>query len=285
MEWPRSNRRGQGEAACSERTSGRRSKSSSAKDPSLAAGLAGSRRADRRHLHRAPSRWTSRSASAAFPAAASSRSSGRNPPARPPSRCRSSPRPRRPAAWRPSSTSNTRSIPVYAQKLGVDVDNLLVSQPDYGEQALEITDALIASGSIDVLVVDSVAALVPKAELDGEMGDSFMGVQARLMSQAMRKLTGIVSKSQHLPDLHQPDPRKDRRHVRQPGNHHRRPRAEVLFLASASISAASPPSRTATPSSATAPRSKIVKNKVAAAVPRGRVRHHVRRRHLARKAT
>ncbi len=85
--------------------------------------------------------------------------------------------------------------PVYARKLGVDVDNLLVSQPDFAEQALEITSALIASGSIDVLVVDSVAALVPKAELDGEMGDSHMGVQARLMSQAMRKLTGIVSKS------------------------------------------------------------------------------------------
>jgi recombination protein RecA len=85
--------------------------------------------------------------------------------------------------------------PLYSQKLGVDVDNLLVSQPDYGEQALEITGALIASGSIDVLVVDSVAALVPKAELDGEMGDSHMGVQARLMSQALRKLTGVVSKS------------------------------------------------------------------------------------------
>jgi recombination protein RecA len=85
--------------------------------------------------------------------------------------------------------------PVYARKLGVDVDNLLVSQPDYAEQALEITSALITSGSIDVLVVDSVAALVPKAELDGEMGDSHMGVQARLMSQAMRKLTGSVSKS------------------------------------------------------------------------------------------
>ncbi len=85
--------------------------------------------------------------------------------------------------------------PVYAKQLGVDVDNLLVSQPDFAEQALEITAALITSGSIDVLVVDSVAALVPKAELDGEMGDSHMGVQARLMSQAMRKLTGIVSKS------------------------------------------------------------------------------------------
>jgi len=85
--------------------------------------------------------------------------------------------------------------PVYARKLGVDVDNLLVSQPDYAEQALEITSVLISSGSIDVLVVDSVAALVPKAELDGEMGDQFVGIQARLMSQAMRKLTGIVSKS------------------------------------------------------------------------------------------
>jgi recombination protein RecA len=85
--------------------------------------------------------------------------------------------------------------PAYAKKLGVDVDNLLVSQPDYGEQALEIAEALVRSNAIDVLVIDSVAALVPKAELDGEMGDSHMGLQARLMSQALRKLTGIVSKS------------------------------------------------------------------------------------------
>jgi recombination protein RecA len=85
--------------------------------------------------------------------------------------------------------------PAYAKKLGVDIDNLLVSQPDYGEQALEITNHLTGSGQIDVLVVDSVAALVPKAELDGEMGDSHMGLQARLMSQALRKLTGVVSKS------------------------------------------------------------------------------------------
>ena len=85
--------------------------------------------------------------------------------------------------------------PIYARKLGVDVDNLLVSQPDFGEQALEIAEALVRSNSIDVLVVDSVAALVPKAELEGEMGDSHMGLQARLMSQALRKLTGIVSKS------------------------------------------------------------------------------------------
>src|SRR5579864_1737897 len=85
--------------------------------------------------------------------------------------------------------------PTYARALGVDVDNLLVSQPDYGEQALEITSSLISSNVIDVVVVDSVAALVPKAELEGEMGDSFMGMHARLMSQAMRKLTAAVSKA------------------------------------------------------------------------------------------
>ena len=85
--------------------------------------------------------------------------------------------------------------PAYAKKLGVNIDELLISQPDAGEQALEIADTLVRSGAIDVLVVDSVAALVPKAELDGEMGDSHMGLQARLMSQALRKLTAIVSKS------------------------------------------------------------------------------------------
>jgi len=85
--------------------------------------------------------------------------------------------------------------PTYARKLGVDVDNLLVSQPDNGEQALEIAEALIRSGGVDVVVVDSVAALVPKAELEGDMGDPQMGLQARLMSQALRKLTAIVSKS------------------------------------------------------------------------------------------
>ncbi len=86
----------------------------------------------------------------------------------------------------------------YARKLGVDVDNLIVSQPDYGEQALEIAGALIGSGGIDVVVVDSVAALVPKAELDGEMGDSHMGLHARLMSQALRKLTGTVARTNTL---------------------------------------------------------------------------------------
>jgi recombination protein RecA len=86
--------------------------------------------------------------------------------------------------------------PSYAQRIGVDIDELIVSQPDTGEQALEIVDALVRSGAIDIVVVDSVAALVPKAEISGEMGDSHMGLQARLMSQALRKLTGIINKSQ-----------------------------------------------------------------------------------------
>ncbi|OZA27449.1 MAG: recombinase RecA, partial [Hydrogenophilales bacterium 17-64-11] len=88
--------------------------------------------------------------------------------------------------------------PSYAQKLGVDVDNLLVSQPDTGEQALEIADMLVRSGSVDVVVVDSVAALTPKAEIEGEMGDSHMGLQARLMSQALRKLTANIKRTNTL---------------------------------------------------------------------------------------
>ena len=85
--------------------------------------------------------------------------------------------------------------PVYARNLGVDINNLLISQPDNGEQALEITEALVRSGAVDIVVVDSVAALVPKAEIEGEMGDAHVGLQARLMSKALRKLTGIISKS------------------------------------------------------------------------------------------
>ena len=88
--------------------------------------------------------------------------------------------------------------PTYARKLGVDIENLIVSQPDYGEQALEITGGLVSSGGVDVVVIDSVAALVPKAELDGEMGDSHMGLHARLMSQALRKLTGTVARTNTL---------------------------------------------------------------------------------------
>lgn len=85
--------------------------------------------------------------------------------------------------------------PVYAKNIGVDIDNLYISQPDNGEQALEITETMVRSGAVDIVIVDSVAALVPKAEIDGEMGDSHMGLQARLMSQGLRKLTGIISKS------------------------------------------------------------------------------------------
>ncbi len=85
--------------------------------------------------------------------------------------------------------------PVYAKRLGVDIENLIVSQPDTGEQALEIAEALVRSGAIDVIIIDSVAALVPKAEIDGEMGDAHVGLQARLMSQALRKLAGVISKS------------------------------------------------------------------------------------------
>ncbi|MBE7067537.1 MAG: recombinase RecA [Ruminococcaceae bacterium] len=88
--------------------------------------------------------------------------------------------------------------PVYAKNLGVNIDNLIVSQPDTGEQALEIAEALVRSGAIDVIVIDSVAALVPKAEIDGEMGDSHMGLHARLMSQALRKLSGVISKSKTI---------------------------------------------------------------------------------------
>ena len=85
--------------------------------------------------------------------------------------------------------------PVYAKNIGVDIDNLYISQPDSGEQALEITETMVRSGAVDIIIVDSVAALVPKAEIDGEMGDSHVGLQARLMSQALRKLTGVISKS------------------------------------------------------------------------------------------
>ena len=98
----------------------------------------------------------------------------------------------------------------YAGKLGVNIDDLLISQPDSGEQGLEIAEALVRSNGVDVIVIDSVAALVPRAELDGDMGDSLPGLQARLMSQALRKLTA-VSLRQHVPDFHQPDSREDRR--------------------------------------------------------------------------
>ena len=166
--------------------------------------------------------------------------------------------------------------PAYARKLGVDVDNLLVSQPDYGEQALEITGHLIASGQIDVLVVDSVAALVPKAELDGEMGDSHMGLQARLMSQALRKLTGVGQQIAHVPHLHQPDSREDRRHVRQPGDDHGRTRAEILFVGAAGHPAHRGHQRRRR-GGRESHEGESGEEQGGVAVPRGRVRHHLRR--------
>lgn len=119
--------------------------------------------------------------------------------------------------------------PVYAEKLGISMDKLYVSQPDNGEQALDIADALVRSGAIDVIVVDSVAALVPKAELEGDMGDSHVGLQARLMSQALRKLAGVVGKSRTCV-IFINSSAKSRCYVRQSRNHHRRQGAEVLCL-------------------------------------------------------
>ena len=128
--------------------------------------------------------------------------------------------------------------PTYAEALGVDINNLLVSQPDTGEQAMEICEALVRSGAIDAIVVDSVAAMVPRAEIEGEMGDSHVGLQARLMSQAMRKLTSAHRQDQHGLRLHQPAAREGGRDVRQPGGHHRRPRPEISTPRCASTSAA-----------------------------------------------
>ena len=172
--------------------------------------------------------------------------------------------------------------PTYARKLGVDVDNLLVSQPDYGEQALEITDALIASGSIDVLVVDSVAALVPKAELDGEMGDSHMGLQARLMSQALRKLTGMVSKSNTCLIFINQIREKIGVMFGNPGNHHRRPRPQVLLLRAARH----PPHRRhqgRRQRGRQPHQGQGREEQGGPPLPRSRIRHHVRRGHLERR--
>ena len=138
---------------------------------------------------------TSRSASAACRAAASSRSTARSRPARPRWRCTVVAEAQKRGGIAAFVDAEHALDPAYAEKLGVNVDDLLVSQPDTGEQALEIADMLVRSGAVDVIVVDSVAALTPKAEIEGEMGDSQMGLQARLMSQALRKLTGNIKRS------------------------------------------------------------------------------------------
>ena len=166
----------------------------------------------------------------------------------------------------------------YAGKLGVDTDNLLVSQPDSGEQALEITEVLIRSGAVDVLVIDSVAALVPRAELEGEMGDAQMGLQARLMSQALRKLTSVVSKSKtclvFINQLREkigvmfgnPETTTGGRALK----FYSSIRLDIRRIASLKEGDVVIGSRA---------KVKVVKNKVAAAVPRGGVRHPLRRGH------
>ena len=120
--------------------------------------------------------------------------------------------------------------PSWCKRLGVDIEALLVSQPSSAEEALQIAEMLVLSNAVDIVVIDSVAALVPRAEIEGEIGDSHVGLQARLMSQALRKLTGGVSRSKSRAGLHQPAPREDRRHVRQSGDHPRRPGPQVLQL-------------------------------------------------------
>ncbi len=115
--------------------------------------------------------------------------------------------------------------PGYAKKLGVDIDEMLISQPDTGEQGLEIADTLVRSGGVDIVVIDSVAALTPKAELEGEMGDSSFGLQARLMSQGAAQTHRLDLQIEHHRALHQPTPHENRHHVRQPGDDHGRQRA------------------------------------------------------------
>ena len=165
---------------------------------------------------RAASASTSRSASAATRAGASSRSTARSRAARrrspstPSRRCRS-------AGGVAAFIDAEHALdPAYARKLGVKTDELLVSQPDYGEQALEIADMLVRSGAVDIVVIDSVAALVPKAEIEGDMGDSHVGLQARLMSPGAPQAHGDGRALELPAHLHQPDPHEDRRHVRQP---------------------------------------------------------------------
>ena len=177
--------------------------------------------------------------------------------------------------------------PTYARKLGVKTDELLVTQPDYGEQALEIADMLVRSDAVDLIVIDSVAALVPKAEIEGDMGDSHVGLQARLMSQALRKLTVHGVALQLPPHLHQPDPHEDRRHVRQPGDDDGRQRAQVLR----EPPPRHPPHRRhqgggaggrKRPGGGRQPHAREGgEEQDGAAVPRGRVRHPLRPGHLA----
>ena len=152
-------------------------------------------RQDRRHSHRGACRWTWPSAAPAFLAAESPSSSDPSLRAKPPWPCTSIAQAQKGGGVAAFIDAEHALDTTWAKRLGVDVSSMLVSQPDTGEQALDITEMLIASNSVDVIVVDSVAALTPKAEIEGEMGDTHVGLQARLMSQAMRKLTAIIGKS------------------------------------------------------------------------------------------
>ena len=151
-----------------------------------------------RRSPRARCRWTSRSASAASRAGASSRSSARSPPVRRRSIYHVLAEAQKLGGVCAFIDAEHAMDPLYAQRIGVNIDELLVSQPDYGEQALEIADMLVRSGAVDVVAVDSVAALTPRAELEGQMGDQTVGLQARMMSQAMRKLAGNLNRTQTL---------------------------------------------------------------------------------------
>ena len=171
--------------------------------------------------------------------------------------------------------------PSWCKRLGVDIESLLVSQPGSAEEALQIAEMLVLSNAVDIIVIDSVAALVPRAEIEGEIGDSFVGVQARLMSQALRKLTGGGLAVQVRADLHQPDPREDRRDVRQPRDDSGRPGAEVLQL----VPHRRPPHRTGQGwrgNRRLADQGQGRQEQGRAAVPRLRVRHDVHPRHLPR---
>ena len=170
--------------------------------------------------------------------------------------------------------------PEYARNLGVDIDSLLVSQPATGEEALEIADGLVRSGAMALIVVDSVAALVPKAEIEGEMGDSHMGLQARMMSQAMRKLSGNLAKTNCAIIFINQIRGEDRRHVRQPGDHARRTRPQILRLGPPG-SAPRGDAEAGDGHGRQPHQGESRQEQGRPAVPPGRVRHHVRQGHLA----
>ena len=169
--------------------------------------------------------------------------------------------------------------PVYAARCGVDIDNLLISQPDTGEQALEITETLVRSGAVDVVVIDSVAALVPRAEIEGDMGDATMGMQARLMSQALRKLSGAIKQTKTAVIFTNQLRQKIGVMFGNPETttggmalkFYASVRLDVRRIQSIKMGAEVIGNRT---------RVRVVKNKVAAALPHRRVRHHVQRGHL-----